>query len=236
MNIKIIMFSVLVALSNHSSADWFDGWNNADTQGSGASNASGWGTGSGDGSGSGKANASGWGAGKGDADGEVDFALKFKGKGHTNMDTKMSGEGKTDFAGNAIAENTASGNSTGQFIGSGKGSNNNGYRGNPWDNGYAMPQQSMYPLVHPSYQPMPYSPYMSMAPQMVPYGYYPSYGMGSGMPYIPAMPAPPQAPSFKEVLDKQKTIRQQMQKQMIQGKATQKSSVNTDDAKKSSSK
>lgn len=52
-------------------------------------------------------NAKGWRTGNGEADGEVDFTMTFKGKGRTNMDTKMAADvegettanGLSDFAG-----------------------------------------------------------------------------------------------------------------------------------------
>jgi len=202
MKLTILAFSMLLALSSNTSADWFEGWNNTNTQGSGIGNTSGWSTGSGDGSGTGQGNVSGWGTGKGDADGEVNFSLSFKGKGRTNMDTKISGDGATDFAGNIISNAATSGNTAGNFVTGGTGFNNNGYGTNPWNSssfsssyGYAAPQQRIIPPV----QMMP------ATPQAMPYGYMPMY-----------MPQPPQAPSFKEILERQQVMRQQMQAQTLQ--------------------
>ena len=234
MKINRVVFSilgtVLVAFSNSATADWFDGWNNANTQGSGTGNASGWGTGSGDGSTSGQGNVSGWGTGKGDADGEVDFSLKFKGKGRTDMDTKMSGDGQTDFAGNVIGDTTAAGNTAGNVTGQGSGSNENGYSGNPWNSrgysgGYSGGNNNYgYGMPQPGYSMMPAYPQQIPQMQMMPYA-YPAYGYNPQMMAIPAMPPQlfqRQAPSYQEVVKRQEAMRKQMQAQMQQMKNSQK--------------
>ncbi|MEE9303649.1 MAG: hypothetical protein V3U84_07665 [Thiotrichaceae bacterium] len=226
MKLKILSLSILVSLSTNASADWFNGWNNANTQGSETGNAAGLGTGSGNSSTSGQGKVSGWSTGKGDADGEIDFSLTFKGKGRSNMDTKISANGATDFAGNAIGDTTAFGNTTGNFISSGTNSNNSGYRGTPWNNsGYNQysygvprqmlsmsPMQSIPPMSYTSPQaaipiPRPKQSYMPPQQQGTPYG-YPMSG------YRPAMPVPPQAPSYQEVVKRQQAMQKQLQDQM----------------------
>jgi len=134
MKLQAITFTALLALTGTASADWFDGFNNGSGNGNGYGTAAGNTNGAGNAAGNGNVDGNGWGTAKGDADGEVDFAITFKGKGRTDMDTAGNLSGNGQGAGNTAGNYAGYGNTAGNFAGNGYQSNNtNGYG----YNGYA---------------------------------------------------------------------------------------------------
>ena len=132
MKLQTITFATLLALSatGTASADWFDGFNNGNGNGTVAGNSAANGQGNVASKGNGDAKGNGWGAGKGDADGEVDFNIAFKGKARTNMDTKAQLDGSTQLNGDALANAASNGNVAGNGAGNALGSNSaNGQQG-----------------------------------------------------------------------------------------------------------
>ncbi len=142
MKLQTLTFAALLALSTTASADWLDGFNN----GNGSGNAAGNGAGSTQGNATTKGNAAGkgngWAAGKGDADGEVDFSINFKGKGRSNMDSKMQAAGDTQGAGDMKNSGNGSATVAGNSAGNMAGSNANNASGQGFSNN-SQSQQRM---------------------------------------------------------------------------------------------
>lgn len=177
MKLKIIALPIIIALSSSAYADWFDGVSNGNAQGSGAGNTSAASSGRGEGHSSGRGDFNSWGTGRGDADGEVDFQITFKGKGRTDMDTKMSADGDGDWRGNFDGDGRSAGYSSGDFYGSGSGYNdaNNGYGNNtPWRGGYPYPYAQVPNVTMPP----------SGAPVAPAYGGYYGYNYNASQAYL----------------------------------------------------
>ena len=99
MKLQTIALAVMITLSGTASANWMDGMSNS------ADNANGSGTTLA------LTKANGW--GKGDADGEIDFSITLKGKGHTNIDAKMSADGTGNSTANGLTDSTGESTATG---------------------------------------------------------------------------------------------------------------------------
>ncbi|KAG1707560.1 hypothetical protein GQR58_003232 [Nymphon striatum] len=153
MKLQTITFAALIALTGTASADWFDGFNNGSGNGNGYGTATGNTNGAGNAAGNGNVDGNGWGTAKGDADGEVDFAITFKGKGKTNMDTAGNLTGNGQGAGNTAGNYAGNGNTAGNFSGNGYGQGDNtGYGSSmPFNNsnnrGYAPAPAAFAPAA-----------------------------------------------------------------------------------------
>lgn len=113
MKLSTALLISILALSTttaSASSDWFDGMQDGAGNGNAAGKTSAWTKNNGNGAGNGAGKMNSWGKAKGDADGEVDFAITFKGKGRTNMDTAMSADAKGEGAGNTLANWAGAGN------------------------------------------------------------------------------------------------------------------------------
>ena len=115
----ITLIISFIGLSSSINAEWWDGWDNANSSAQGYGTAQGNMNSSGNAAGDYRGTGQGWGTGTGGADGNVDFALNFKGKGRTNMDATGNLEGHSQASGNAAENGLEQGNTSGNFQGNG---------------------------------------------------------------------------------------------------------------------
>ena len=159
--LAILSFSLL---SNISYANWWNGWNNLDSNNQTNGSIQGLSTGSGNTRSTSQGSVQGWTSNTGNADSQVDFSVDFKGKGRTDLNAAGNLGANSQAATKATGSWINQANTVGNFLRRGYGTNSSSNKITmPW-NGINMNGLNQKPANPPMNWP-PMKPTAFMPPQ-----------------------------------------------------------------------